>query len=231
MQKIPTLLAMAAVAACVPLHVFAAPPTQPVQGYLLDGSGEFVKNGFGECWRLGAWTPALAMGPCDIALQLAVVVPPQPAPPPVAAAPTPLPAPVPLVPVAQNLRYSGDALFGFDKATLQPEGKTVLDDLVRELRGATYDKVIVIGHTDRLGSAAYNQKLSDQRAQTVRDYLVGQSVGANVIEARGLGETQPTEETAACKGNTKSAKLIACLQPDRRVEVEMQGRKTQMSAQ
>lgn len=232
MQKIPTLLAIATVAVFAPIHALAAPPTQPVQGYLLDGSGEFVKNASGECWRLGAWTPALALEPCDPSLKLAVVVPPQPAPPPpVAAAPTPMPAPVPMVPVAQNLRFSGDALFGFDKATLQPEGKIVLDDLVRELRGATYDKVIVIGHTDRLGSAAYNQKLSNQRAQTVRDYLVGQSVGANVIEARGLGETQPTDETAACKGNKKSAKLIACLQPDRRVEVEMQGRKTQMPAQ
>jgi len=231
MQKIPTLLAVVTVAAAfVPVHALAAPPTQPVLGYLLDGSGEFVTNASRECWRLGAWTPALALEPCDPAIKSAAVVPPPPAAPqPVAAAPTPVP--VPMAPVRQNLRYSGDALFGFDKATLQPEGKTVLDDLVRELRGATYDKVIVIGHTDRLGSAAYNQKLSDQRAQTVRDYLVGQSVGTNVIEARGLGETQPTEETAACKGNTKSAKLIACLQPDRRVEVEMQGSKTQMSAQ
>ncbi len=230
MQKKSTLLAVATAAATlVPVYALAAPPTPPVQGYLLDGQGEFVTNAARECWRLSAWTPALALEPCDPAIKSVAVVVPQPPPSPAAAAPKPVP--VPMAPVAQNLRYSGDALFGFDKATLQPEGKTVLDDLVRELRGATYEKVIVTGHTDRLGSNAYNQKLSDQRAKTVRDYLIGQSVGANVIEARGLGETQPTEETAACKGNTKSAKLIACLQPDRRVEVEMQGSKTQMSAQ
>lgn len=230
MQKLSTLLAVATTAmALSPLYVFAAPPAQPVNGYLVDGGGEFVKNASGECWRLGAWTPALAMEPCDPVIKAVAAAEPQPAPE-MAPAPMPAPVPAPMAPVAQKLRYSGDALFGFDKATLQPEGKTVLNDLVRELQGATYEKVTVTGHTDRLGSNAYNQKLSEQRAQTVRDYLIGQNVGANVIEAQGLGETQPTTETAACKGR-KSAKLIACLQPDRRVEVEMSGTKTVTPAQ
>lgn len=226
MQKISTLLAVATAAiALAPVHVFAA---EPVNGYWRNSSGEFFKNASGECWRTNAWTPALAMEPCDPVIKAAAVVP-EPTPE-VAAAPTPTPVPVPVAPVTQKLRYSGDALFGFDKATLQPEGKVVLDDLVHELQGATYEKVIVTGHTDRLGSNAYNQKLSVQRAQTVRDYLIGQNVGANVIEAQGLGETQPTPETANCKGR-KSAKLIACLQPDRRVEVEMSGTKTVTPAQ
>lgn len=230
MQKISTLLAVATTAiALAPVHVFAAPPTQPVQGYLLDSSGEFVKTAAGACWHLNAWTPALALEPCDPTIKTAAAVVPEPTPE-AAPTPVPMPVPVPAAPVTQKLRYSGDALFGFDKATLQPEGKAVLDDLVHELQGATYEKVTVTGHTDRLGSAAYNQKLSVQRAQTVRDYLVGQNVGANVIEAQGLGETQPTPETANCKGR-KSAKLIACLQPDRRVEVEMSGTKTVTPAQ
>ena len=225
MKKIQNLVAVTtAVIALIPAAVFAAPPTQPVKGYLLDGSGEFVKNASGECWRLGAWTPALAMEPCDPVIK-AVAAAPQPTPEVAPPPPTPTPVPVPPAPVTQKLNYSGDALFGFNKATLQPEGKNALNDLVRELQGATYEKVTVTGHTDRLGSNAYNQKLSERRAQTVRDYLVEQNVGSNVIEVQGKGETQPTPETASCKGG-KSAKLIACLQPDRRVEVEMSGTKT-----
>lgn len=98
----------------------------------------------------------------------------------------------------------------------------MLDDLVRQLKSASYDVVLVTGHTDRLGSVHYNQKLSLRRAAAVKDYLLHQDIAAARIHATGMGESRPVTQAGDCKGATGS-KLIACLQPDRRVDVEMQG--------
>jgi OOP family OmpA-OmpF porin len=120
--------------------------------------------------------------------------------------------------------FSADALFAFDKAVLKPEGKTALDDFARQLGGSQYDVVFVTGHTDRFGSDDYNQKLSERRAHTVKDYLVSKDLAANRITATGKGETQPVTQASDCPG-PKSTKIIACLQPDRRVHVEVTGMK------
>jgi OOP family OmpA-OmpF porin len=122
------------------------------------------------------------------------------------------------------MSFSADALFAFDKAALKPEGKTMLNDLVQQLNGARYDNVLVTGHADRIGSAAYNQKLSVQRADEVKAYLVGQNIPADRITSTGKGETEPVTKAGECVGTTR-AKLITCLQPDRRVDVEMTGTK------
>ena len=98
----------------------------------------------------------------------------------------------------------------------------MLDGLVTQLNGATYDTILVTGQTDRFGSANYNQKLSERRAASVKDYLVSKNVQASRIDAEGKGETQPMTKPGECRG-AKSAKVIACLQPDRRVDVEMKG--------
>ena len=120
---------------------------------------------------------------------------------------------------------SGDALFAFDKAVLKPEGKVMLDGLVTQLSGATYDNIQATGHTDRFGSNAYNQKLSERRANAVKDYLSSKDVMASRIDAQGKGETQPVTKAGDCQG-AKSVKVVACLQPDRRVDIEMTGAKT-----
>lgn len=98
----------------------------------------------------------------------------------------------------------------------------MLDDLIHQMGAAEFDTITVTGHTDRLGSSAYNQRLSERRAQTVKEYLVGQNVKASHIDVKGMGETQPVTASNACAGK-KSAKVIACLQPDRRVDIEMTG--------
>jgi OOP family OmpA-OmpF porin len=127
------------------------------------------------------------------------------------------------------MSFSADALFAFDKAELKPEGKVMLDDLVLQLGAANYDLIQATGHADRIGSTDYNQRLSERRALAVKDYLVSRNVLASRIEADGKGETQPMTKATDCTGPT-SARIIACLQPDRRVDVEMQGTKTVASS-
>lgn len=227
-----TPLAFAAALVTCPLMALAADTAQN-PAYLVDGSTGVVKSGSGECWRTGEWTPALATAPCDPVIAPAVVAQAPAAQPEAAPAPTPVPMAaviVPLVPVQQKISFSGDALFGFDKSVLRPESRVLLDDLVSKLAGTSSDKVVVTGHTDRIGSPKYNQKLSEQRATAVKDYLVSKNLMADSIEAKGMGETQP-ETAGACVGTKTTPKLIACLQPDRRVDVEMTGTKTVPAAQ
>ena len=125
----------------------------------------------------------------------------------------------------QTLHYAADTLFGFDKSSITPAGKKVLDEASANIMGMQGEQVEVVGHTDRIGSAAYNQKLSVQRAEAVRDYLATKGVPADRMAARGAGETQPVTKPGTCaKGS--NAQVIACLQPDRRVDIEAQGSKT-----
>lgn len=114
-----------------------------------------------------------------------------------------------------------DVLFTYAKADLKPEGKAALNELVATLikLNPSESAIVVIGHTDRIGSNSYNQKLSEERAKSVMNYLVSQGVPADLITARGVGKSQPVtgDQCNALKG----ADLIKCLAPDRRVEIEV----------
>lgn len=189
-------------------------------GYVIDQRGYVAKSGTGLCWRDGYWTPALAIEECDPDL-----VKKEAAPEPAAPAPAPVPAPAPK-PAAQKITLSADALFDFDKATLRSEGKGKLDKLAESTKDINLEVIIATGHADRLGSEAYNQKLSEKRAAAVKAYLVGKGVDANRVFAEGKGKTQPVTKPGDCKG-PKSKKVIACLQPDRRVDIELIGTKAQ----
>ena len=206
------------------------------QGYLVDQDFKVVTAVGGKvCVRTSDWTPARAVaaeaGPfCDPDLMPKKTVA-APAPPPAAPAvkpPTPAPeakpkpAPEKLLP--QKINFSADALFDFDKADLRPQGKAMLDDLTRVLQGASYEVILAIGHADRIGSAKYNQKLSVRRADTVKKYLIDKGIAANRVYAEGKGETQPLTKPGDCRMKSRKA-LIACLQPDRRVDVEVSGTK------
>ncbi len=206
------------------------------QGYLVDTYGNNIatSSNSGLCWRDSDWTPARSVEPCD-PTNKPMAAAPAPAPAPMAAVvaaaqPAPIPQPAPAAaPLLQKISFSADALFAFDKSVLKPEGKAMLDDLVRQLNGATYGVISATGHTDRFGSDAYNQKLSERRADTVKEYLVSRDILASRINAEGKGETQPVTKSGDCAG-AKSVKVIACLQPDRRVDVEIQGTKTLTSS-
>jgi len=195
------------------------------QGYLVDSYGNNITTSSttGLCWRDSDWTPERSVEPCDPVAQKAAAPAPKQvavAPPP----PKPAPAPVPARVAPQSITFSADALFAFDKSVLKPEGKAALDDFTRQLSGAQYDAIFVTGHTDRFGSNHYNQKLSERRANVVKDYLVGKDVPVDRVSAEGKGETQPVTQAGDCQG-ARSVKVIACLQPDRRVHVAVTGTK------
>ena len=142
---------------------------------------------------------------------------PMAAPMPVAVLPPPVPAPV------RRVSFSAESLFGFDSATLQTEGKSALDGFARELSGTRFDNIAVTGHTDRLGSTAYNQTLSVKRADAVKGYLVASAgLDASRITAEGRSESEPVTQSSDCKG-PNSPRVIACLQPDRRVDIQVSG--------
>lgn len=150
-----------------------------------------------------------------------VAPPPPPAPIAVVTPPPPPPAPMP---VARRVQFSADSLFSFDKAVIRPDGRAALDTFGRDLQGARYNSISVEGNTDRLGSDAYNQKLSQERADAVKAYLITNGgIDARKITATGRGETNPETKPEDCKGNKPTPALIACLQPDRRVDVEVTG--------
>jgi len=121
----------------------------------------------------------------------------------------------------QKITLDSKVLFDFDKAVLRPEGKDAIDaQVVGKLSQITkLEIVLVTGHTDRIGSDAYNQKLSERRADAVRDYLVSKGVPRDKIEAIGVGKKQPVVQCD--QKNFKE--LIACLQPNRRVEIQAKG--------
>lgn len=149
--------------------------------------------------------------------------PPPPPPEPVAT-PMLLPPPAAGIPIPpRRLSFSAESLFGFDEAQIRPEGARALDALAAELKGSSFQLVTVEGHTDRLGRSDYNQTLSQQRADAVKAYLINPGgIEASKISALGKSESMPVTRAGDCKGEHKSAALLRCLQPDRRVEVEVQ---------
>ena len=152
---------------------------------------------------------------------------PMPAPVVVAVAPAPMPAPMPapvIAPERRRVSFSAESLFGFDQSAIKPEGRAALDKFASDTRGTQFEVIVVEGHTDRLGTSAYNQKLSQRRADAVKDYLVTSGgFDANKVTANGKGESRPVTTATDCKGGKPTAKLIACLQPDRRVDIEVTG--------
>ncbi len=186
------------------------------QGYLTDTRNGIVKDPFNLCWRTGFWTPALAHCECDpdlIPRDICFPPPPKPAaapPPPPPPPPAPAPAPKP---VTEKVTFAADVFFDFDKSILKPEGKAKLDDLVSKLKGIALEVIIAIGHTDSIGSDAYNQKLSVRRAEAVKAYLVSKGIEPNRIYTEGKGKSQPIADNRTAEGRAKN----------RRVEIEVVG--------
>ena len=157
----------------------------------------------------------------------AATKPPAPAPAAAPKAPVvqPLPSPPPAPLPPQKISLGTDGLFRFGGGTLadlQPEGRQKVEQLTQEIRRnfKSIQAISITGHTDRLGSAGYNEALSLKRANTVRDLMVRAGIDESVIKTTGAGKTKPL---ANCPGAKQTPALIACLQPNRRVEVEVTG--------
>jgi outer membrane protein OmpA-like peptidoglycan-associated protein len=141
------------------------------------------------------------------------------APPP---APVPAPAPAP-VEVPAKVRFATDELFDFDRAVLKPgSSRHQLDEFAAKLKMLHYDSIHVVGYTDRIGSEAYNNHLSRTRAEAVKNYLVTKGVHPEKIRVEGRGKADPITGNI-CEGSERTKALVACLQPDRRVEVQVDG--------
>jgi len=207
-------------------------PPPPSDGYVGSGAGVVATNPFGLCWHGGAeWDAAKAAPPCDgVARVSTPPVPvvksePAPAPAPLAAAPAPR--------VIEKISLATDVLFAFNKAELTPAGEKKLDELARDAKGADVEKVVLVGHADRIGSEEYNQQLSEERAQAVADYLASQGVPKEHLQVEAKGKSEPITGDQ-CKNmgpeSNKNQKLIACLQPDRRVDAELLGSRESASS-
>ena len=202
-NKVAVLFAVAALA--------TAAGAQEVHNWK-SAAGDVWKNASGECWRDASWTPATAAPGCDGALTAAApaVAGSSAAAPAAAAA-----APAALAPVAaaSKVTYAADAFFDFDKSVLKPEGKAKLDDLVGKVKDINLEVIIAVGHTDYVGTDAYNQKLSVARSEAVKAYLVSKGIEKNRVYTEGKGEKQPVADNKTKEGRAKN----------RRVEIEVVG--------
>ncbi len=154
--------------------------------------GHVWKDASGQnCWRDAFWTPATAAEGCGK---------------PVAEAPV-------VAPTASKVVLNADTFFDFDKSTIKPEGKQVLDQVAQQASSINLETIIAVGHTDSIGTVAYNQKLSERRANSVKQYLISKGVPADRIYAEGKGKSSPVASNKTREGRAKN----------RRVEIEIVG--------
>lgn len=207
----------------------------PNAGYLIDSRGTLVKNNFNQCWRTGYWTPALAVAECDP--DLVKKAEPKMAEAPRAAEPAPTSmgapeaAPAPMVaigpekPAFEKVTLQAETLFDFDKAVVRADGKKILDeDVIAKMKNYPQVEVVLLtGHADRIGTEQYNMNLSEKRAAAIREYLVAAGVDTSRIETAAKGESEPVVACSEVKGkeHRTNKKLVECLQPNRRVVIEI----------
>jgi len=187
MKKLLQLLAIASIS------ISASVSAQNVDNWV-NSSGTVWKNGTNElCWRNANWTPATAAPGCDGAIAKAAAAGP--------------------AAVAAKVTFTADALFDFDKSALKPAAITSLDNLVGQIKSLALEVIIATGHTDSVGTDAYNQKLSVRRADAVKKHLVSKGIAANRIQIEGKGESQPVADNKTDDGRAKN----------RRVQIEVIG--------
>ena len=181
MKKLLQLLAVAGIA--ISSSAFA----QKSVDNWVNSTGIVWKNGTNElCWRNANWTPATAAPGCDGAIAAAKAAP---------------------KPAGAKVTLNADALFDFDKSAIKPAAKASLDSLAGKVKSLTLEVIIAVGHTDSIGTDAYNQKLSIRRAESVKKYLVSQGIEAKRIYVEGKGESQPVADNKTAEGRSKNRRV------------------------
>jgi OOP family OmpA-OmpF porin len=181
MKKLLQLLAIAGIA--ISSSAFA----QKSVDNWVNSTGIVWKNGTNElCWRNANWTPATAAPGCDGAIAAKPKAAPQ---------------------AAAKVTLNADALFDFDKSVLKPAAKASLDSLAGKVKSLTLEVIVAVGHTDSIGTDAYNQKLSIRRAEAVKKYLVSQGIEAKRIYVEGKGESQPVADNKTKEGRAKNRRV------------------------
>lgn len=196
---------------------FAAAGAVHAEGAYLSAGGELVRSASGECWRTGAWTPQGATTQCDPQLAAAPAEGPR-----FENASFEVQSPAP-----RRVAFSTEVLFDFDGAELRADGRKVLDDLAQKLLASDLESVAATAHTDRMGDDAYNERLALRRADAIRTYLVEKGIPEKLMRVDSKGEREPVTAgrcDALGEESRRNSNFIACLQPDRRVVIEVSGR-------
>lgn len=218
LMKILQMLALAALASPTFAQMVAN------DGYARDASTVVVKNPFGLCWHSGQWAEPKAIAECDpdFVPKAAPKVEPlsRPAPsvaPTLVEAPRPAPTPIAVAVIPprprQSITLGADASFDVGKADLKPEGQAKLDQLVAKLKEIDFDSIAITGHTDNVGGDAFNQKLSQRRADAVKVYLAKHGIDAAKVKTAGRGKASPIADNKTAQGRARN----------RRVEVVITG--------
>ncbi|RJX33280.1 MAG: OmpA family protein [Oxalobacter sp.] len=154
----------------------------PYSAYVQDARGVVARSANGLCWRTGYWTPADAIPACEGGAPVAVAEP-------------------------EDIVLGADGLFDTNKAVLKPVAQAKLDKLAEDMKRVNVESIIVTGHTDSRGADAYNQKLSERRAEAVKAYLVAKGVDGKKITTKGMGESQPVADNATEAGRLKNRRV------------------------
>ncbi len=185
------------------------------EGYVGDGrSGHLVTNSAGQCLHTSSWSRELAVEECDAGMTpKKVAAEPEPKPAPVVAKPEPKPQPV-----IEKVSLKAGALFDVGKADLKPAGKSELDAMVSKIRDGNtqIEQITVTGHTDSVGARDYNRKLSELRAEAVKDYLVSRGLSGDRIVTKGAGDAQPAASNKTAAGRAQN----------RRVDIDIRAQRT-----
>jgi len=195
---------MAALAALSAAQARAA--DEPAAYLVAAQDGSPVTTAMGVCVRTSQWSTEASHRECD--------------PRPIAAAMKIVESQRPVEPI----RISMNTLFDFNSAVLRADAGSALDGLAKQLTSGNYQKVDIVGHADRMGAGKYNQKLSEQRAEAVRDYLLGRGLEGTKLTAFGVGATEPLTGKE-CRG-LRGKPLVSCLQRDRYTEITVLGTQT-----
>lgn len=212
---IRTSLLLALAASLSPSLVLAqAPAPKPGSAYWRDAGGVVVRDGSGSCVRAGFFAPELATAECEPSLAAKSAAPASPVPTAAAATAGAMPAgnAIPevipeVIPAPQKVTFKADSFFGFDKGVLNSAGQQALRELLASAKDTTIEEILVEGHTDSIGSRAYNQGLSERRARSVKVFLEQQGVAPRIIKTEGLGELQPVASNATAEGRAQNRRV------------------------